>query len=110
MQWSDFLDAWPSERVREMALEEYTNSDRADAFIYWLEARLDMLGSIWGGSAFKFGIYHRSDTEPKKTSRGRMWGDTYAWLTKFGIMSMPRSMIEATHAAKQLPFGAPNSV
>jgi 5-methylcytosine-specific restriction enzyme B len=82
--WSDFLQAWPPERVREMTLAEYTNPDRDDAFIYWLESRLDQLGSIWGGSAFKFGIYHRDNTEPKKASGGRIWGNTYAWLSKFG--------------------------
>ena len=59
--WSDFLAAWPPERVRQMTLEDYTNSNKDDAFIYWLEARLDKLGSIWGGSAFKFGIYCRDN-------------------------------------------------
>ena len=82
--WSDFLEAWPSERVRQMTLEEYTNPDRDDAFIYWLEAKLDKLGSIWGGSAFKFGIYYRDNTETKATSSGRAWGEKYAWATKYG--------------------------
>src|SRR5262245_25323906 len=44
--WSDFLQAWPPERVRAMTLAEYTNPDRDDAFIYWLESRLGELGSI----------------------------------------------------------------
>ena len=82
--WSDFLEAWPLERVREMTLEEYTNADRDDAFIYWIEKRLETLGSIWSGSAFKFGIYCRDNTDAKESSGGRVWGDTYAWLTKFG--------------------------
>ena len=82
--WSDFLEAWPAKRVPQMTLEEYTNPDKDDAFIYWLEARLDKLGSIWGGSAVKFGIYCRDKTEPKATSSGRAWGEKYAWATKFG--------------------------
>ncbi len=82
--WTDFLAAWPPQRVRKMTLEEYTNSDKDDAFIYWIESRLDKLGSIWGGSAFKFGIYCRDNTEAKPPSRGRIWGDTYAWQSKFG--------------------------
>jgi hypothetical protein len=49
--WSEFLSVWPPERVRSMTLEEYTNPDRDDAFIYWVEARLQDLGSIWGGGA-----------------------------------------------------------
>ncbi len=82
--WSDFLTAWPPERVRQMTLEEYTNPGKDDAFIYWIESRLDKLGSIWGGSAFKFGIYCRDKTVAKEASGGRVWGEKYAWLSKFG--------------------------
>ena len=52
-----------------MTLEEYTNLDKDDAFIYWIESRLDKLGSIWGGSAFKFGIYCRDKTDAKEVAR-----------------------------------------
>ncbi len=82
--WSEFVTAWPPERVRQMTLEEYTNPDRDDAFIYWLESRLDELGSIWGGSAFKFGIYYQANVKTKEGSGGRVWGEKYAWLRKFG--------------------------
>lgn len=82
--WDEFLEAWPADRVRQMTLEDYTNPAKDDAFIYWIEKRLDKLGSIWGGSAFKFGIYCRSDTEAKEARAGRTWGDKYAWLTKYG--------------------------
>jgi len=82
--WADFLEAWPADRVRQMTVEEYTNPDKDDAFIYWLEARLDKLGSIWGGSAFKFGVYCRDNTETKQTSSGRAWGEKYAWATRYG--------------------------
>jgi len=82
--WTEFLDAWPPNRVRQMTLEEYTNADKDDAFIYWLESRLDKFGSIWGGSAFKFGVYRRDNTEQKEASGGRIWGEEYAWLSRFG--------------------------
>ena len=82
--WSDFLIAWPHERVRQMTLDEYTNPNKDDAFIYWIESRLDKLGSIWGGSAFKFGIYCRDNTGTKEASSGRVWGQKYAWLAKYG--------------------------
>ena len=78
--WLEFLAAWPSERVRQMTLEEYTNPGRDDAFIYWIESRLGELGSIWGGSAFKFGIYRRDKTATKEAADGRVWGEKYAWL------------------------------
>jgi 5-methylcytosine-specific restriction endonuclease McrBC GTP-binding regulatory subunit McrB len=67
-----------------MTLEEYTNPNKDDAFIYWLETRLGEQGGIGGGSAFKFGIYCRDKTEAKETAAGRAWGDKYAWATKYG--------------------------
>lgn len=82
--WDDFLLAWPADRARSMSLEEYTNPDKSDAFIYWIESRLEHLGSIWGGSAFKFGIYCRDNKEQKEAGSGRVWGDKYAWLSKYG--------------------------
>ncbi|MEA3547105.1 MAG: AAA family ATPase [Thermodesulfobacteriota bacterium] len=82
--WDDFLEKWPLERVRQLTLSEYTNLNRDDAYIYWLEKRLEKLGSIWGGSAFKFGIYHRDDTKPKEPTMGKIWGETYAWAKKYG--------------------------
>jgi 5-methylcytosine-specific restriction endonuclease McrBC GTP-binding regulatory subunit McrB len=82
--WDSFLAAWPPERVRQMTLEEYTNPDKDDAFIYWVEARLEDLGSIWGSVAFKFGIYHRNNTEAKEGGRGRVYGEKYGWWEKYG--------------------------
>ena len=67
-----------------MSLEEYTNLNRDDAFVYWLESRTEELGSIWGGSAFKFGIYRRDQTELKEPSGGRIWGEEFAWMSKYG--------------------------
>lgn len=69
--WSAFLQTWPPSRVRQMTLEAYANSNKNDAFIYWIESRLDKLGSILGGSAFKFGIYRRDNKEkPALTCKG----------------------------------------
>ena len=82
--WSEFLETWPVDRVRGMSLEEYTNLNRDDAFVYWLETRTEDLGSIWGGSAFKFGIYRREQIEPKEPKGGRIWGDEFGWMRKYG--------------------------
>ena len=82
--WSDFLEVWPPDRVRSMSLEQYTNPNRDDAFIYWLEKKTEGLGSIWGGSAFKFGIFRREEKDPKAPKGGRIWGDEYAWMRKYG--------------------------
>lgn len=82
--WSEFLQEWPPDKVRGMSLEEYTNPNRDDAFIYWLEFRTESLGSIAGGSAFKFGVFHRNERDPKDPKGGRFYGDEYAWMGKYG--------------------------
>lgn len=70
----DFMHTWPLERLQQMTLEEYSNADRDSSFIYWIEKRTENAGSIWGGSAFKFGIYRRKNLEQfaEKKWSGRM--------------------------------------
>lgn len=82
--WMEFKKTWPPERVKNMTLSEYTNSGSKDTFTYWIESRLDKLGSIWGGSAFKFGIYSRNDKMPKENIGGRMYSENYGWMQKYG--------------------------
>lgn len=82
--WDEFLAEWPPERVAAMTLDEYCKAGSADTFISWLEIKTETLGSIWGGSAFKFGIYHRNDTVAKEAGSGRIWGKEYAWYAKYG--------------------------
>jgi 5-methylcytosine-specific restriction endonuclease McrBC GTP-binding regulatory subunit McrB len=93
-----------------MTLEEYTNSNKDDAFIYWIESRLDKLGSIWGGSAFKFGIYCRDKTAAKDAASGRIWSEKYSWLSKFGateqkaFATVRSRLAEVVDAARQGNF------
>lgn len=84
--WDNFLKTWPISRVETMTLAEYTQAGSKETFTYWLEAGTQELGSIWGGSAFKFGIYqmdpkrHREYTpDTKHQSDGE-----YAWYSKYG--------------------------
>ena len=79
----EFLRTWSLERVKGMAIEEYTNLNKKDSFCYWLEAITQDLGSIWGGSAFKFGIYKRKDTKREFEENALSDGE-YAWLAKYG--------------------------
>jgi len=82
--WDEFLERWPLSKLRTMKLAEYNQAGSQDAFCYWLESRLDNMGSIWGGSAFKFGIYSRKDQSDKLDGRGASYSDNYAWYTKYG--------------------------
>lgn len=57
--YQDFLEQFPLESLEYMTLEKYTNLNRDDSFCYWLESKTETLGSIWGGSAYKFNILDR---------------------------------------------------
>ncbi|HKK46287.1 MAG TPA: hypothetical protein VJ964_12250, partial [Balneolaceae bacterium] len=99
-----FLNTWPFERVKGMQLEEYTNLNREDSFCYWLESTTDKIGSIWGGSAYKFGIYKRNNTDKEDSRSGYRTDGEYGWVAKYGespeeafrrIRSMIADIIEA---------------
>jgi 5-methylcytosine-specific restriction protein B len=78
-----FLQEWPLSRIQNMTLEEYTNLDKT-SFCYWLEAKTHDLGSIGGGSSYKFGIYKRRDTSTTITVDNRITDGEYAWFQKYG--------------------------
>ena len=78
-----FLQEWPLTRIQNMTLEEYTNLDKT-SFCYWLEAKTHDLGSIWGGSSYKFGIYKRRDISTTITVDNRITDGEYAWFQKYG--------------------------
>lgn len=80
---NDFLSAFPLETLSDMPLEKYTNLNRSDSFCYWVESRTSELGSIWGGSSYKFGIYKYNE-RPKGDASHVMCDDVYAWYTKNG--------------------------
>src|SRR5665648_1110018 len=80
-----FLQEWPLERVERMTLDEYTNIDKT-SFCHWLESKTQDLGSIWGGSSFKFGIFKRFDTSKEETRAAYKSEGDYAWVGKYGII------------------------
>lgn len=105
--WDSFLAEWPVDRVRSMTLEEYTNLNRSDAFVYWLEKTTEKLGSIWGGSAFKWGIYHRNPDSDKPGAPGTLSDDTYSWYKRYGstaeeaFRTIRERLVEVIEAAQQ---------
>ena len=82
--WDAFLKRWPLESLHQMTLVQYTQSGDTDCFVYWLESRTESLGSIWGGSAFKFGVYSRKDLSDKESTKGLHYDGQYGWLGKYG--------------------------
>ena len=82
--WDAFLAEWPLERLRAMTLSEYTAVGQDHTFTIWIESRLDKMGSIWGGSSFKFGIFSRKDKTPRTNNTSDSYSQDYAWYTKYG--------------------------
>lgn len=82
--WDEFLSVWPASRLATMTLDDYTQAGSKDSFTYWIESRLDELGSIWGGSSFKFGVFSRKDTEDKKSDTKLSYSDTHGWYSSLG--------------------------
>jgi len=83
--WNEFCCTWPMDKLKTMDLEMYSKAGDRDTFSYWLESRLDKLGSVWGGSAFKFGIFSRKDKSEKDDSGGSAYSDGYGWYSKYGV-------------------------
>ncbi|QGA39239.1 AAA domain-containing protein [Burkholderia glumae] len=67
-----------------MTLDEYTQAGSEDSFTYWIDSRLDELGSIWDGSTFKFGVFSRTDTEQKKSDDKLSYSSTHGWHSSLG--------------------------
>jgi len=82
--WDEFLENWPISRLKTMELDEYTKTGSQDTFTYWLEFKLAKIGSISGGSAFKFGIYSRKDHSEKSPDESRRYSCTHAWYAMHG--------------------------
>lgn len=82
----EFQEAFPINKLETMTLEQYTNLDRSSSFCYWVETRLEELGSIWGGSAHKFGIYRFANT-PSYDGVRSISDDKYVWYAKYADSS-----------------------
>lgn len=78
-----FLQEWPLSRIKQLTLEEYTNLDKT-SFCYWLEAKTYNLGSFWGGSSYKFGIYKKRNLQTVVTKEQYQDDGEYAWSKKYG--------------------------
>lgn len=78
-----FLKEWPLSRIQNMTLEEYTNLDKT-SFCYWVEAVTTDVGSIWGGSAYKFGIFKRRNLESTTLKDNLLTDGEYGWAKKYG--------------------------
>lgn len=106
--YKEFQEHFPIEKLKTMSLEEYTNLDRSNSFCYWLEKKTESLGSIWGGSSYKFGIY-KSAGEIKYSGKAKNDG-VYAWYAKYGdtkevaFKNILSNIIEIAEASQKHDF------
>lgn len=104
--WDEFLSVWPLARLATMTLDDYTQAGAKDSFTYWIESRLDELGSIWGGSSFKFGVFSRKDTDDK-TSDGKLsYSDTHGWYSSLGASAEEAFALVRGHVAQVATLAA----
>lgn len=103
-----FISRFPLKSLENMTLEQYTDLHRSNSFCYWIEVKTRYLGSIAGGSSFKFGIY-RYANKPK--SQKIQFDGKYAWYkwlkadTAEGAFKIIRSaIVEIAGAAAKGDF------
>ena len=77
-----FLEKFPYESLASLPIEKYTNLNKSDSFCYWLERKAKDLGSIAGGSSYKFGIYQYATT-PTDAQKFVDFDSIYAWYKKY---------------------------
>jgi len=80
----EFLEKWPISKLENLSLEEYTNLEK-NSFCYWVESLTSSLGSIWGGSSYKFGVFKRDNLEKGDYIKsGKTASGEYSWYSKYG--------------------------
>ena len=84
--WQQFTERWPVDKLQSMTLEEYNYLGSKDSFCYWLESKTYPLGSIWGGSSYKFGIFEfdKNSKTADIVDVGAAKDDRYKWMLKYG--------------------------
>ena len=96
--WQKFLNRWPLNVLKSMTLPEYhtAGDPQQDNFVNWLEIHTECLGSIWGRSAFKFGIFNRAEHSDKISAGGFSYTNEYGWRSKYG--TNPEEAYAAVHS------------
>ena len=106
--YENFINRFPIEKLKSLALEEYTNlnKDNDDYFCTWVEQKMRNLGSIRGATSLKFGIY-RYNKEPEVDCKK---DDKYAWRSDLGnsateaFENVRSKLVQVAEAASKDPI------
>ena len=111
--WHAFQERWPVQALSGLTLEQFNAAGSRDSFCYWLESKTQDIGSIWGGSEFKFGVF---ECDPTRTEIDdgeggkRLTDGRYKWLKKYGnnaqeaFASIKSKIIEIAEASQKNDF------
>jgi len=80
--YDEFMKLYPSSRLENLKLEEYTNLTK-DSFCYWIENKLNDWGNIHGATSYKFGIFQWG-SKPELGKTSVLADEKYAWQNRFG--------------------------
>jgi 5-methylcytosine-specific restriction protein B len=89
-----------------LTLVDYTQAGSKDSFTYWIESGLDELGSIWGGSSFKFGVFSRNNTDDKTSDAKLSYSDTHGWYSSLGASAEEAFALVRGHVAQVATLAA----
>lgn len=89
---SQFLERFPVTSLNELTLEQYSLGlePKENSFCYWLEFKTKELGSIAGGSAFKFVIFFDKDGKQYKFANKYKSKEEAFASVKAGILELVR--------------------
>ena len=91
--WQRFLEKWPDTIIASLTLDDYTSFGGArDSFCNWIESRTQKLGSVWGGSAYKFGVFARDPRKQQIDDSTRGSNEKYGWYKYYG--SSPEDVLK----------------
>lgn len=79
--YNDFLQRYPLESLAKMTLPEYTDLVPNESFCNWIESKAEELGSIWGSTSYKFGIFRYKNIV--KDNSKFQYDDRYAWYSRY---------------------------
>lgn len=81
--YQKFQELFPYEGLEQLSLEQYSNNNGKSSFTYWVEFGTKALGSIRGGSSYKFGIFRFNNPPKGKESFARSDAE-YTWYASLG--------------------------
>lgn len=101
----EFTDIWTLDRIKNMTLEQYTDTETQYSFTYWLEHVLHWLGSIRWWSSIKFWIYKTANGIYEASSYWKKEGDSDEKV----FIKIKKSIIDIITKIKDInPFNIEN--